>query len=394
MASPSFSVLQVTGPGREIVLRGRALPLRGAAWESEMAVETTWYTGNPVANTQVIGFREMPSVFNGRWSDKLLGGASLTEGVTLINFPPVTPVGIPTTAINAGSAFAAPNAFPIPTQRAQLAATVHEAFDLVMREGQKLRVQWGTRVRFGYLVRMRDAPGRSTDIEWELEFKWSGRVDTLPLRIAPQVNLLSTGAGLQKLLDGLQGYMPGQLPDPTNFGSLLAALLKGSQFLASLGAKIANLVNVIAGLLNTIEGIANLRFAPQNLLNTIKAALQLIRSMVADLLRDLANGQSASQEAAAIGLPDAVAIARMAQAQLRKQLTELAAFALEQQRLIEGIETSDVLATYVTSTTTTLLDVSSQFYGTPNNWVKIAQFNRLAGSTVPAGTPLLVPKLS
>lgn len=341
-----------------------------------MHVDLTWYPGNPVANSQVIGSREMPSIFNGRWSDKLLFTPSDTEGVRLLNFPPISPAGLPTAAINAGSTFAAPNAFPVGLQKAQLAATVMDAMDLLRREGQKLRVMFGSRVRYGYLVRVKDTPARGNDIEWEIEFKWTGRSNEFPKRILPKVNLLSTKAGLQALLD-----------------ALLAALGTFNAFLNQFQAKVGALVNTITTVLNAIGSIAALRFAPAQLLNTLKAALQLIKSLVADLRRDLRNSQGAAQQAAAVGLPDAVAIAKMAQSQFRKRIQDIAGFATEQQRLLDTLETTEVLATIIAKEQTTLRDVSMQFYNTPNNWVKIAEFNSFSGSTVPAGTTILVPKL-
>lgn len=394
-----FIVRQVTGPGRAIVLRGRALPFRGGEWESEMSVDIQWYPGNPVANSQVIGFREMPSIFNGRWSDKLLGDPLSVEGVRLLNFPAVSPVGLPTAGINAGSTFAAPSAFPVASQKAQLAQTVFDAFDLVLREGQKLKVEWGTRVRYGFLARIKDAPARGNDIEWELEFRWTGRSNQLPFRILPKVNLLSTSAGLQKLLDGLLASMaklqglPAPPPGAPGLG-ILALLSKGTGFVDGIAGKIVGLAQSIASLLSSLQGLTSLRFAPANLLSTIKAALQLIKSIVADLRRDLAKNRGAAQEAAAIGLPSAVAVAKMAQAAFRKQITDIAAFAAEQQRLLDQIETTEVLASFTAPEQITLRDVSSRFYGTPNQWVKIAEFNAFAGSTVSAGTTILVPKLS
>jgi hypothetical protein len=374
-----FILTQLTGPQRALVLRGRALPFRGGSWESEMSVDLTWYPGVPVANSQVIGFRELPSTFNGRWSDKLLFDASDVEGVTLINFPAVSAAGLPTASINAGSSFAATGAFPVGSQRARLVQTVLDAMDLILREGQKLRVSWGTRVRYGYLVRAKDTPARGNDTEWEIEFKWTGRSESFPTRVAPKVNTLSTKAVLSKLLAAFLAAL---------------ALLEGTSFLNRIQGAVGSFLAAVTALLDALSTVNSLRFAPQQLLNTLKAALQLIKADAARLRRELANNRGASQEAAEVGLPDAAAIAKLAQSQFRERIQEIAAFATEQQRLLAALESGEVLATIVTQGLTTLRDLSSRFYATPNNWTKIASFNSFAGSTVPAGTTVLIPKLT
>lgn len=375
-----FVIEQVTGEERVVILKGRALPLSGAAWESELAVELTWYPGISTANSQVIGNREMPSTFRGRWSDKLLFEASNTNGVQLLNFPAVTPAGLPTSGINGGSSFAAADSFPVASQEARLAKTVLDAVDLIKREGQKVKVRWGSRVRYGFLTRVLDQPGRGNDIVWELDFKWTGRTNSLPTRVAPKLNVLSTRAGLQRLLAALQAIWDKFALVDTNFANRLA------------GA-IAALFDTISQIINSLTGVASLRFAPASLLNTLKAFLQLIRAHVAALREAFANNRSLAQEKAEVGLPDATAIAQIVHSQLRRQLAETAAFAAEQQRLVDEVSTSEIRATFVAKTRTTLRDISVRFYQTPDNWPRIREFNQFTGSAVAPGTEVLIPKL-
>ena len=68
----SILIEEVTGQQRSVELVGSGMPKQGAAWSSLLKVVTTWYTGNDQATQQVLGPRDPPSKWEGRWARTML----------------------------------------------------------------------------------------------------------------------------------------------------------------------------------------------------------------------------------------------------------------------------------------------------------------------------------
>ena len=145
------TIEETTGSGRSIELLGRALPYQRVAWAETQRVKTIWYPGNPTATIQVLGPQHEPTVLSGTWKDRFLPGQVNASGFASITNPQTV-----------------------------TAAQVVEAFESLLRSGNRLRVQWADVVREGVLTKFTPTWIRPQDVEWEVEFTWSTAVAPQP----------------------------------------------------------------------------------------------------------------------------------------------------------------------------------------------------------------------
>ena len=152
----TIEILELAGQQRRVVLRGAALPFRGAAWETEMKLVTKWYAGNSFQATQhVLGAMDPPSEFNGMW-----------RTTTLIATPP---------SFYNGSGAS--------EQLIVIASDLRDIFDGdtgIIRSGSLLSVAWASDdgrsiVRQGRIGSGKFSHDRFDDIAWTMSFQWTGR---------------------------------------------------------------------------------------------------------------------------------------------------------------------------------------------------------------------------
>ena len=374
---------QLTGSRRSITLRGRSMCYRPITLARTQRVTTTWLPASPKAIQQVIGPTFEPTTLNGVWKDKYLGTDD--SAVELINFPRLSPAANGQAGVASSSTFVGNNAFP-GTQRVRLARVIVDAFELMLAEGQDIRWQWDQYVRYGKIKRFPFQLGVPTggieDIGWELEIEWSGDIASPPIVVKTTVNLLATAAGLAKLVQQLNDALAklGQLKQPNAFVNTITAPL-------------ASIAALVAALISGLRKVVSVTQLPSDLAKTVGAQLQALKLLVRELITSIDSILPASGEAAKVGAADAVQIAALVQAAIRKRLVELASFAAEQQRLLALFEGDEVIATFFADSAMTLRDVSTRYYGRPDEWVTISNFNAFYSTTVPAGTLVRVPKI-
>lgn len=192
------------GLPRVLVLTGSSLPKMGAEWAVEQNVVTTWYPGNGAeATQQVLGPKEMPSMWEGTWRRTLLGQLPVSykdeTGQLLQLIDPMV---------------------------------IREVVEDFCRAGQKLRVTWAVRgrtligdfnngiahdddfkiVRVGRLAKFSTPIDKHTDMGWKAEFHWSGRGDTIDkvAQATPQRDLAFIANGINASMLGTQAAITTQ----------------------------------------------------------------------------------------------------------------------------------------------------------------------------------------
>ncbi len=141
---PALEIEETSGARRIVVLTGRALPYRGAAWGGSQRHKLSWYAGNPKGTLQVLGPQESPTNLQGTWKSRFLGSES--GAVFVAGFDEVTN-----------------------------AQGLVEVFDELRRAGNALRVQWGRQVREGILSEFEPSYITIEDVRWTCAFTWFGR---------------------------------------------------------------------------------------------------------------------------------------------------------------------------------------------------------------------------
>lgn len=379
-------VRETTGPGRTIVLQGRSLPYRPVSWGGTQRVNINYFPGNPVASAQVIGQTYKPTVMKGKWKDAFLltglGAGLQPNSPKLINFPSIGLAGLPAVPgiARQGETFPSAGSIPGLDQVAQRARVVRDAFELIRRSGQLLRVEWGSVVRYGFLVDAEYDHDREEDIAFQLEFAWTGDTD-----VPPKVSLLPVldpGGLLKKLAKLLQKLLD----------VLLEAFLKVAFAVLGVQQQIRQIGSLVTGLIEVLQKFASLALVPGELIGSVAQQLTAIALACKDLVDQLRGTPAAYVELANGAKQSAVNIAQALSQAVQFNASQLGAQSIEQKREIERLQEPNLLGVFISPGGVTLRDVSTRFYGTPDSWTLIAEFNGLSSSTVPQGTAIRIPR--
>jgi len=135
-----LALTELTGLRRKITLTDRALPYQGVSYPGRQEVSRVDYLGSRVATLQVLGGREGPLEFNGRWKDRYIGDSVTIEGFDDIRSPP-------------------------------LARDLVRAAQRIRIGGQLVRVEWEDQIRVGVVVQFEPTYDRIEDIGWRLRIE-------------------------------------------------------------------------------------------------------------------------------------------------------------------------------------------------------------------------------
>lgn len=364
---PAFVIKELTGRRRELRLTERALPRRPFTLEGTQQIEATYYPGNPVATSTILGAREGSTTVNGYWKDRFIQGAvSVTQANALATTRP-------------GSASLNGNAID----------TVENLVDLVddiRMSGSLLDVQWGTRTRRGHIAKFTQNWHNTNDVEWEIEFTWisKGQVVTAP-RVAS---------------DDASGMSRRTRANVDEFVDVTSALPTTPQ--SDWYDRVQDLLGNLTGYVTQFEGAVsqtyNQALRPFDMLRSSASTLS---SVIVDATTAYDILQSTPPEqlfnTALDGLPDSVnQFSRMlvgisyvtsAQAAARQTIEDAT---IDRDTLLKLL-TSDVEKAYVAVANDDLLVISQKFYNTPDQWRKIMLYNSLRTPEVSVGQLIFIP---
>jgi hypothetical protein len=376
-----FTIAETTGDARVLTLRGRSLPYRGVSWGQEQRVEIKYFPGNPVAQAQVLGPTWTDTTIRGMWKDTFLYNDD--SKATLVNFPAIASAGRPNSTDFAdvgGRSFASGGSVPGLVGEARRARTVRDAMFMMQRAGQLLRVEWGSMVRFGFIADFQADHDREEDIRWEVTFKWIG--DTVATPSVLKKPRLDVPGLLARLLALVQAFL--------NQVNAVLALIYGAVQLVT--QRIRKIGSLITGFLEALNRMASLVFVPAEMFGVLKQQLTSIILAVRDLRATLAripqaysaakSGATASEQNAAVEASQAISF----------NARKLGVEAAETREQLREAEESDILGVVQVRENITLRDIATDFYGAPDDWTIIADFNGLSSSIVQRGTTVHVPK--
>lgn len=379
MLLPLF-INERNGLERALVLRGRSLPFKGAVLvEDEMKMEVTFFPGNPVAYSQILGPQLTRTTFTGKWQDKYLSREQ--DAPAVANFPQVTAAGMPPQAganIVSGQTFLSAGAFP-GTQQLRLAKTVRDAFRLLLRSGAHMRVEWNDWVRYGHMARFQARPDADDEWIWEVEFQWTGDTEAQPQAYLPDLNVKSFIDVLENLADSLNSLLniPGLVAQRT-FGAVVSDI-------DALGVQVQRLLKILSG-------FVDFTFLPMQQLAGVKSQAFAIRKAVLDLFAKLRAADGRLGGAARRDVGDTWQSELLAR-KVRQILALMAQEIAERLGQIEANTAGRIERVYQVESVTSLQQISLEVYGNPANWRQIANFNGRASQFVEAGAVLRIPKL-
>lgn len=402
MAFPFPMVItQETGQRRAIVLRGRSMPYRPVAWGEQQRVKYSWLPGNPIASAQVIGAVFKPTTMEGMWKDVFL--FEDTHAPDLFNFPKLAAASIPPPGVTAGvipptaniddanaatltagpqggQTFQAGGSIPA-NQPARRARTIRDAMRLIGLEGQLIRVEWGSVVRFGFLDEWDFPHHREEDIEFTLKFGWIGeKAAQDPLIVKPKIDVLGILAKIREAL-----------------AKVLLAFLKLIKLINDQLTRITQFIRLLQSFIDDLggllEGLLSFALAPLDIVQGLRSILTQIRLTSLDLMRTVnsIHAQHGGLGPLALGMTSFTEILAILK-ETRDTAANMALEAVNDLKELESLDFSDLLAVFTSPGGITLRDVALRFYGNAQGWRMIAARNGLTGSIVPRGTVLQIPR--
>jgi hypothetical protein len=357
-------VIQTGQPPGVLSLEGTALPYQPLTLGGTQRLKTTYYDGNPNATQQVIGPTEKNTRVNGMWKDSKLN-------------------------INGG------------------ARQLVDVVDDIRVRGVTVEVSWGDSVdaagglagsaivRIGKIAETSFEILRPQDVRWAIEFEWSSRGGQTS---APVVGIASANNGFTNAITSLN-----DASDAT------------SSFLETASAKLFGIADPIFAVMNSaLAGLETATEAidlangaltynagvPSYVLNSIGGSVQL----ALDSLQSLKTSVLSIRLTDIVPVDDGIALLKM-----QDQLFQILGFVdsandamVETQNGAAAQQVPDTLAVVRVAAGSDLRDLALKYYGDPDSWWAIAQYNNFPSSEVPAspsgpsddpGLPVQIPRL-
>lgn len=370
---------EVNGKRRTLVFRERSLPVKGASFvNGTMRMEVTYFAGNPVAFSQILGPDFGSTTITGWWKDKFL---RIPENAPVANrFPQVTAYGQPTPPagnIVFGNTFASSGIFPGGAQLLQRSATVRDAVELLKNSGALVKLDWQDVARFGHISRTEFREHSGDELEFEVEFRWTGTTDAQPKVVKKSFKAKSL---LDTLISAIKGIT--NLLATVNYTFRL--------YVGRFASKISELLNALNGLVKSLTGFLDFKKFGGELIGGIKASLYALRDSLRDLL-DLFDGDDNRLSSGRRNLGESQ-YGELLMSQLRQIMVILAAEIADQLELLEQQTARTTQQVYQVSGLRSLRDIAIEVYGTFEPWRQIMYFNNLSSSFVNSGE-LKIPKL-
>lgn len=363
----TFSIVELTGGRNKLQLRGRALPYRPVAFTGKMRAEFTWYPGNTCATVQMLGPEESTTTVRGWWKDRFI------KTSTDIGTPVIGQTG--TATYN--------------EQTVGDVAGIVRIVDGFRRRGQLLEVKWDELTRHGILTTFTHTWHRREDIEWEMEFSWMSQGEPLqPVAFSTTLKVVDIANEILSAIDSVAEAVNKIKTAYATVTSVLNAINNAVATLQEAAQSLADMANTaIDAIVSTAETAKNMAA----IMDTMKGAAEDLVDAVTSLPDRL---QRAGREPGTVLHAEVLEVSARNRL-LRKRARALRALAARRQQEIQANTTSQApVATFVASGDLDLRDVSTRYYGTPDEWRNLMLYNRLNTSRLIAGDTVIVPPLN
>lgn len=369
MGEPSaFFIRELTGEENTLTLIGRALPYRPLTFEGSMRAEFTWYPGNPISTVQMLGPQEGTTSINGMWKDRFI--------------KTTTDLGLPVIG-QTGKAY-------------YNGGLVNNVSDLVKladgfrRRGQLLEITWDGIVRQGILTKFKHTWHRVEDVEWEMEFTWMSQgEDELPIAF----NVL---AGLADQINSIVDAVNGLIEAVNELKDEFAAI---ASWINAVNTFVDNIATAASALVDLYKQAVSLAVAPLSAAGNMIAACQTIADNAKDLgktfeslpprmVRAVGIDSEAETQDMVLAAERVIRKAKRAARRVRSEAVKK-----QQETIAQSQDQSAPLATIIARDGMDLRDISTRYYNTPHEWIRLKLYNGFNSSRLLAGDVVIVPRL-
>lgn len=341
----SSQILQTGQPNGVIQLSGRSLPYRPLSFEGRQRVNTIFPAGSLSATQQVMGAILEPTTMQGMWKDKYLGNG-VAAGLCVL-FDTIRKMGAPVEVIWGGGVFAQ---------------------SIVGRPY----------VRRGILARTKWSPERPQDVGWEMEWHWASEGEVVaPALTVGIVNPRFALAGMLEYIDQVNMQIDAFRQSPIGLiiefdGPLVVSL----DALRETSTGVANIIDSVEKAAGSASDIS--RSVLERGVNvSVKVNTEMKSVEAAFLTMDPLRVETKDDPRGTLDMLGMRASVLSSASRARANAAENAAS-------LSGLLYPAVLAEVRPPIGTDLRVLAQQYYGDPEQWFLIAQYNGITGSAVPA----------
>jgi hypothetical protein len=372
-------ILPLEGGYEKIELRGGALPLQGVEFGGEQRMKTTFYVGNPTGSQTFGGPVAIPSIMSGRWTDVELGDGNARALV--LRFEELRDKAIPVEVRWGGRSFA---------------------------NGEDPAI-----VRRGAIKKFTPKYKRAQYVEWTCEFEWKGtgqqtKAPTFSASFSPSQDFSALQETLEKTQDQTKSWTEVAWRD-LSYGT--GAMLTVSDALDKMQNAIVDCINVVDGATGMLQDANEL---PSQIADRVqgvsdrvvlacmngRAAFDSVCGLWPGLegvftgaeFLDKAHFFQQQAKAARLAMypsddPLDYLDGQTAQCDLIRSWDLLAEQAAVASAQLASRQVPDIIAVIRPAAGTDLRDIAAkpEYYGDPDLWILIADYNNLPTSEVPAG---------
>jgi len=386
----SFSIREVTGRQREIVLTGRCLPFRPVVDSTKQRMKVEYYPGATEAVAQVFGPNH---------TDQSISGIFLTRYMN-------DEAHFVYSEIGQGFSFQGHNASIANASTVATVRTAEHAKKIlqdVCKAGQEVIVTWGvepyTNVNRGLVRGCTFKTHQAQRIEWEVEFEWVADSEATVLKIpfpTPEPDPKSLYDKLSDFIDKVQEGI-NDLGDAYN-----EYVVQNLRKLNTTLDRVNNLVQAGVGLAAkpaqfARDVLVTCQNVKQDIVDTQNTMLDIAAQYrnVGTEWKALAGGMSFMPWSSTAEKPDDSADEQTRAALLSMEVDRLLNESLWQANVLsvyaESLIVPTVIDIYTAKTGDTLRKVSMKYYGTPNRWQDIADYNGITSDNLAAGDVVIIP---
>lgn len=386
----SLTIASMVGAADTLQLYARALPYRPVTFTGKQRAEFTWYPGSPIATTQMLGPEESAISLKGFWKDRFL--VDVAGSTAIYDSADVGTVRDLTTLV-----------------------------DGMRRRGQLYKLTWDNLVRVGHITSFTQTWHNAHDCEWELEFTPLSQGDEetpVVLNNLPNVAdyYQQTTAAVLTARANLRVQVPLPTQDALNsslsllpnvFFQRMEIVADFIDLTASLGPTVAGIISELDDALLALQNNAyNAAASVYDLTQTGPNAGRRIAALSA---QNIAQAKRTYSTICDVAWPSVFNVApadpstvnvgsqvsmRAYQRRVRNSTRDLAYQQGTQAAAILATLNPELKAAFVAPQNMDLRDVSTQFYGSPDDWRMLLVFNKLESSRLTAGTLIWVPQRS
>lgn len=352
----TFTLRELTGQQRTVVMQQRGLPYRPFTLKTSQRVTVSWNPGYSIGTGNVMGATEPPCTLNGAWKTKYLGETGAAPCITV-------------------------NGSQVSTARE--AVTL---FDSLCREGQEIEVTWDEDVRVGYLNDVESSRHNKHDIDYALTFTWISRGQAATaVVLASSVSLSSSATSFRARANAIMALVANP---PYPMVPKVSALL--GQTLLAFDTAVA----AIEGAASTVTVLAT---SPLNAASAVVAACNTIVSTGKGLRRTFQTFRAdASNQAHSLGdqTYGQSLEAKQYMREIQAETQSMTRYAIATRAAYVSRIEQELLGIYEARQNDDLRTISQTYYGTPFQWQTLAVFNNLVDFSLHPGDIILVPKIT